>query len=395
MTHHRVGQCGATTLLVVTVLVTLAAVSAAMGVRSLWLERLGSDNRAQALQARMAAESALARAAAALQKAAQQDDLASFWQHARAADCPASHPAPGWECRRLDWPAHQGVDLGSEVAEGWFLQALALRHLTRSPHVVEVIASARQGPVLAQVGQSLYQPALAPLPPDRPPDGPTDWSPEWPAQPTSPRPATGGATSANSGCMLPAWRQALGPQTEAALRQLSDSQARAGLDDGSNPARTVYWVDSPQPWTLSLGQPGRPVLLVFSRQACAGVCPRLTASAHVHGTVVFDAGCAPAALPRGAAGQIDGQVSGQVLGPPVGRTDPAGDASLPATSAASAASATSAASDAPAGAIGSSGKGRITPTPYARDALALRWPQGMDATQVQWVAGSWSLQAAP
>ena len=192
--------------------------------------------------------------------------------------------------------------------------------------------------------------------------------------------------------MLPAWHQALGPQTEAALRHLSDSQARAGLDEGSTPARTVYWVDSPLPWTQSLGQPGRPVLLVFSRQACEGTCPRLTASAHVHGTVVFDAGCAPAALPQGAAGQIDGEVSGRVLGPSVGETAPARDASL---SAATDASATSAASEAPASALNSPDKGRITPTPYARDALALRWPQDMDTTRVQWVAGSWHLQAAP
>lgn len=372
------GQRGATTLLVVTVLVTLAAVSAAMGARSLWFERLGSDNRVQALQARLAAESALARAAAVLQQAAQQGDLSPFWQDARAAHCPASHPPPGWECRRLDWPARQSGPASPGEPEAWDLQVLALRHLTRSPHVVELTASARLGPMQAQVGQSLYQPALAPL------------SPELPAQLSSQSTAAGPTTGA--GCQAPAWRQALGAQTESALRQLSDSQARAGLDEWSSPARTVYWVDSPQTWTQSLGQPARPVLLVFSRQACAGVCPRLAASAHVHGTVVFDAGCAPAALPRGAAGQIDGLVSGLVLGPPASAPPPGDDASrttaVPGTAA-------SAGSEASHPGTGTPGGGRITPTPYARDALAMRWPQGMDATRVQWVAGSWFVQAMP
>lgn len=333
----RYRQCGASTLLAVTALVTLAAVSAAMGVRSLWLERLGSDNRALALQARLAAESALARAASQLQQAARQGDLGRFWSPARASDCPASHPPPGWECRRLDWPE---VRLGGR-AEPWQLQALAVRHLTRSPHVVELMASARQGVALAQVGHSLYQPALAPLPAG----------------------AVGTPGPADASCAQPAWVSALGAQTEAALRQLSDSQARAGLDAHSTPPRSIYWVDSPQPWHESLGQPGQAVLLVFSRQACAGLCPRLLAGTQVHGTVVFDAGCNTAALPLGAPGQIEGQVSGLLLGPPA------------------------------AAVVADPGAGtRITPNAEARQALDLHWPEGIDAREVQWVAGSWHMR---
>lgn len=338
----RQAQRGVSTLLAVTALVTLAAVSAAVGVRALWLERLGSDNRALALQARLAAESALARAAAQLQQAARQGDPGRFWTPARATDCPASHPPPGWECRRLEWPDVR--EAGN--AEPWQLQVLAMRHLTRSPHVVELIASARQGPALAQVGHSLYQPAVAPLPAGA---------------------AALDITSApaSASCEQPAWTTALGAQTEAALRQLSDSQARAGLNAHSSPARSVYWVDSAQPWTQSLGQPDQAVLLVFSRQACAGVCPRLVAGVQVHGTVVFDAGCNAAALPRGAPGQIEGQVSGLVLGP---------------------------SASAAAGTEDPSAGGRITPSGNARQPLDLRWPEGMEAREVQWVAGSWHVR---
>jgi hypothetical protein len=338
-------QQGATTLLTVTVLVMLAAISAAMGSRSLWLERLASDNRGQALQARLAAESALARAAAALQQAAQAGDLSLFWQDARPADCPPGHPAPGWECRRLDWPAS---DHKAGSAEAWHLQTLALRHLTHSPHVVELQARAWQGSMQTLVRQSLYQPALAPLPAT------------VAAGMATPLAGAEAAPAGSAACEAPAWRAALGAQHETALRQLSAHQARAGLDEGSTPPRTVYWVDNPQAWTQSLGDPARPVLLVFSRLACAGVCPRLAAGTQVHGTVVFDAGCHADALPAGAAGQIDGQVNGLVLGP-----------DGPATGA------------------------RITPDPRARDALAQRWPQGMDTTQVQWVAGSWWMETGP
>lgn len=338
------GQRGATALLTVTVLVLLAGISAAMTTRSLWLERLGSDNRAQALQARLAAESALARAVSQVQQAAQAGDLDLFWQQSQADDCPASHPAPGWECRRLDWPASPGSIQG---AAAWHLQALALRHLTQSPHVVLLQARAWQGAAAVQLGQSLYQPALAPVPQSLPV-----------ALAAS---AAASGADGSSACEVPAWTAALGAQTERALRQLSQRQARAGLDEHSMPARTIYWVDSAQPWVHSLGQPTRPVLLVFSRQACALACPRLAAGTQVHGTVVFDAGCNADALPAGAAGQIDGEVIGLVLGP----------------------SGPAAASE------------RIVPSSNARDALALRWPQGMDSTQVQWVAGSWWVEAAP
>ena len=311
---------GAVTLLTVAVLVTLATLAVALGARSLWFERLSGDNRRQALQARLAAETGVARAAAALQAAAQTEGLGGFWSTATASACPPERPAPGWECRQWLWEAEPG---------GWTIEARAMRHLTRSPHVVELEGTARLGPASARVGHSLYQPALLPLPDAA---------------------AAGGAAG---DCNMPAWQGALGAQSEAALRLASDSQSRAGLHPGSSPPRTVYWVDSPADWHQSLGTPASPVLLVFSRQSCSVRCPRIGSGVEIHGTVVLDAGCEAARLKQWTAGRLHGQLL------------------------------------APAGLLDLAAGSLIVPTTLADQALRLPWPRGMDARQVQWLAGSW------
>lgn len=398
-------QRGAAALLTVTVLVILAAAGAGLAARSLWLDRLGADSRLQAQQARLAAESALAQAAARLQQAVLSGQLPAYWAQASAAPCPASHPPAGWQCLRQDWQEAAG-----DGRAPWQLQTTMLRHLTRSPQVVEILASAQRadgsGRTRAAVRQSLYQPALLPLPADAPgaallvrgcvreavagstqlcgqPDqapactgpglSPAVQSLGLPAGETlaegerclqlSPASLPGGsallmpqAGTPAPDCSEPAWSSVLGPQTEDALRLASDSQARAGLHDGSTPTRTVYWVDSPLDWQQSLGSPSAPVLLVFSAQACAQRCPRLGAGVEIHGTVVLEAGCERQRLQGWSAGRVYGQV---VAG-----------ASIEGLAAGS----------------------TIVATAYARDALRLRWPMGMDARQLQWVAGSWSLE---
>jgi hypothetical protein len=319
-TGHSPVQRGASTLLLVTMLVTLATLAIATGTRSLWLERLSTDNRVQALQARMAAETGMARVAAQLQAAVQADGLAAFWSLAMADACGPDRAMPGWECRRWVWAAEPG---------GWTIEGRALRHVTRSPHVVEVEGVARHGAASARVGHSLYQPALLPLPDASVP------------------------TRSASDCNLPAWQGALGAQSEAALRLASDSQARAGLHPGSSPARTVYWVDSPADWHQSLGTPDSPVLLVFSRQACTVRCPRIGSAVEIHGTVVLDAGCDAGRLKQWTSGTLHGQLL------------------------------------APAALLDLAEGSLIVPTLVADQALRLPWPQGMDARHVQWLGGSW------
>ena len=401
--HHT--QRGASALLTVTVLVVLAAAGAAMAARSLWLDRLSGDSRLQAQQARLAAESALAQAAAQLQQATLSAQWPAYWAQASGAQCPTSHPPPGWQCRQHTW-----LEPAGDGRTDWQLQATVVRHLTRSPHVVEVLASAQRmdgsARTRAAVRQSLYQPALLPLPAEAPAAallvrgcvreavagstrlcGLSDMAaacsspglspavqslglPAGEALPEGARclqlaPASlpgGGAllmptpeTSAID-CSQPAWQTVLGPQTADALRMASDSQARAGLHPTSTPARNVYWVDSPLDWQQSLGQPGAPVLLVFSAEACAQRCPRLGAGVEIHGTVVLEAGCDRRRLQDWSAGRVYGQV---VAGASI-------DGLAPGST--------------------------IIATPYARDALRLRWPAGIDARQLQWVAGSWSLE---
>jgi len=330
------GQRGAAALLTVTVLVVLASAGAALAARSLWLDRLSADSRLQAQQARLAAESALAQAAAVLQQVAQQQRLSSFWSTASGAQCPATHPPPAWQCLQQRWQQASG-----DGRPAWQLQATYARHLTRSPHVVQVLASASRADAStrASLSHSLYQPALLPLPLQAP--GAVLPVPQaWITPPD---------------CALPAWQAVLGPQTEDALRLASESQASAGLHGGSTPARTVYWVDSPLDWPQSLGRPTAPVLLVFSRQACAQRCPRLGSNVEIHGTVVLDAGCERQRLQGWSAGRVYGQV---VASAPID---------------------------------GLSTTGTITAAAYAHDALRMRWPLGIDAREVQWVAGGWSL----
>lgn len=400
--HHS--QRGAAALLTVTVLVILAAAGAGLAARSLWLDRLGADSRLQAQQARLAAESALAQAAARLQQTTLSGQLAAYWSQASGTQCPATHPPPGWQCLQQVWQeaAHDG-------RSPWQLQVTMLRHLTRSPHVVDIRASAQRADGSARsraaVRQSLYQPALLPLPADAPgaallvrgcvreamegssrlcgrvDTGPVCSNPGLTAAVQSlglpagetvaegerclhlaPASLPGGsallmpqAGTPAPDCDQPAWQAVLGPQTEDALRLASDSQARAGLHHASTPARTVYWIDSPLDWLQSLGSPGAPVLLVFSAQACAQRCPRLAPGVEIHGTVVLEAGCDRRRLQDWSAGHVYGQV---VAG-----------ASIDGLAAGS----------------------TVVATAYAHDALRLRWPEGIDARQLQWVAGSWSL----
>lgn len=107
-------------------------------------------------------------------------------------------------------------------------------------------------------------------------------------------------------CTREVWRNLFGQTQAGQLQAWSDAQARSGLHASSVPTRSIYWIDSPADWGLSLGSPEAPVLLVFSAQACATRCPRLLAGVQIHGTVYLDAGCDDRKLQGWQGARIDG-----------------------------------------------------------------------------------------
>jgi hypothetical protein len=146
----------------------------------------------------------------------------------------------------------------------------------------------------------------------------------------------------------------LGDLSADQLRAWSLAQERQGLHALSQPPRTIYWIDSPTPWSQSLGTAQMPVLLVFSATACTPACPAMVSGVHIHGTVVLDTQCQDARARGWRPGLIDGQLVINSGWP-----------------------------DAPSAP-------QVVAKAYARKAYLLAWPQGMDARQVQGISGSWS-----
>lgn len=328
------GMQGAVTLLTVTAMVVLAAAAGAYSARSTWLDQLSARHLHEGQQARLAAEAALAWGAERLHQAYNSETGDDFWSQAQTADCPAGHDAPAWQCVQMPVPVSANVP----ERDRWQLQLTVLRHLTLSPHVVELQAQAVKAAAQARLRRSVYIPAWAPLPPV-----------------TEAARVSGSATALQTTpCPRKAWQQALGGVTPAQVKSWSLAQERNGLTASSQPARSVYWIDSAQDWSQSLGQPQAPVLLVFSETACTSRCPRLLPGVQVHGTVVLAAACQDARVQDWSTGSVSGQLVAEA----------------------------SAAAVQPLG--------QISATAYARLAFDLPWPDGLDASRVQWVAGSYS-----
>jgi hypothetical protein len=251
-------------------------------------------------------------------------------------------------------------------------QVLAVRDLIRSPHVAQLLASAslKDGTSRAQVQAQVFIPTVAPAP----------------AQPntaavvlhgcalgdtsvTQMAASSGTANTGASACPTPtptptpmpspstctptAWTSVLGEITPDQIRAWSEAQSRNGLSALSQPARSVYWVDSPVTWSQSLGSSEAPVLLVFSDQACAQRCPSMAAGVRVVGTVVLQTQCQEDRARAWHAGHIEGQL---VVA-----------SGLPELQAGS----------------------RIEARELAQAPYRLPRPEGMDARQVQRVPGSW------
>ena len=394
---------GTITLMVVITLVLIAALTSFYSTQSVFIDRLAGNAQVQTTQARLAAEAALAWAQAEIQRLSQTASAHSFWTTTVATSCPASHIGPHWQCVRMQPPPLPG-------SESTSAEVVAIRDVVNSPHVTELLARSTlaDGHGRAQVGQSLYSPTVSPPPQtihaaalllngcSQPAAGaqpavcPLSASGQA-CQDTATGPAMeslwladtdqngqvsaaehqsclawgaahlpgGGAVLGPSialprlPCHLAVWQKVLGDITTEQVQAWSQAQERQGLNSQSQPPRTVYWVDSPLPWSHSVGTPQAPVLMVFSEAACTPRCPSMANGVHIHGTVVLDTQCQDDKARGWRAGLIEGQLVINSGWP-----------------------------DAPS-------DSRVWARPYAHMAYQLTWPSGIDARQVQRINGSW------
>lgn len=403
MTRHRNvrPQSGAITLLVTIGLVILASLTSFYSARSVLMDQLASQNHARADQTRLAAEAALASAQSLLNAAPTQDLLNN------QANCPKGLSGPQWQCSPLALPPHPALPAVQ-------LSAIAVRDLLLSPHVITLHASARIAGQHSQalVRESVFAPTVAPAPSLAAPaalvlngcvneaaaanlrvcplTNPgqactssaqgsavlTHWVADTNrngsistteknaclALSASSLPGGGSKTgpssaSVRSPCTRAAWRSVLGDISDAQLQAWSTAQERNGLTAQSTPPRTIYWIDSPADWQRDVGTKDHPALLVFSAQACAQRCPRIDAGVRIHGSVLIDSGCNDDKMRGWQAGIIEGQLVVE-SGLPEWRS------------------------------------GAVLARPDGRDAYILNWPQGIDATRLQRIHGSWS-EGAP
>ena len=404
MKPRHQAQCGAITLLMTISLVMLASLAGFYSTRSVLTDRLASNNQHHATQARLAAEATLAWARAELARQyTENPDTALFGQSAAQLPCPAGHSGPQWQCSALTPPAHPGMpDTATQI--------LVVRDLVNSPHVAELFATAVlvDANSRAQVRASIFIPSLAPAPnepstaalvvngcttpaagssvtvcpltqtgiacsgaasgdavhsvwlPDQNGNGVVSLAERLSCLAFLPAhlPGGGGLTGPaealpRASCQELSWKKVLGDITPAQVKAWSTAQERNGLHAQSQPRRNVYWVESPTTWTQSLGTVEEPVLLVFSAAACALRCPDMSSDVQILGAVVLQTQCSDDKARAWQAGHIEGQL---VV-----------ESGLPDLQSGS----------------------HIEARTFTRPAYRLDWPPGMNASQVQRIAGSW------
>ena len=358
-------QGGAISLLVAISLGLLASLASFYSARSVLVDRLASHNQRQAAQARLAAEAALAWARADLQRQYAGGPTPAIWGAAPSTTpCPAPHSGPRWQCVAMQPPAHPGLPDA-------VVQVMAVRDLISSPHVAQLLASAslKDGTSRAQLQAQVFIPTIAPAP--SPPNTAavvlnacalaannganiaSTSGTSGTAINVCPNSSSTSTNNTPGTCTPSAWTSVLGDITPEQIRAWSEAQAHNGLSALSQPARSVYWVDSPATWSQSLGTPEAPVLLVFSGQACAQRCPSLAPGVRVVGTVVLQTQCQDDKARAWHAGHIEGQL---VV-----------ESGLPELQSGS----------------------RIEARELTASPHRLPWPPGIDARQVQRVPGSW------
>lgn len=382
---------GAITLLMVTVLVILASMTGLFTARSVLSERWGNNNSLWAAQAQLTAQAALETALAQI----EHNFANSLWSGHDPTQCLPGYKGLEWQC--------QGLSLDPWDTQGHTVQVRVMRDLVKAPHVALVHAKAQHAGQrsAAQAQQSLYLPLTGPIGsaskitplltqgcvseavkgstrlcaspnancsgtalqslyvPDVDGNGLISAAEQQACIRVDTVSLQGGAVVTPSQateapnpmtCNSPVWSSLFGSTTTTQIQAISAAQALKGLSASTQPARSVYWVDSPAEWTQNVGTTAAPVLLVFSAAACASQCPRI--SAQVVGTVYLDTQCQDS-----RAAQWRGQVQGQVA--------------------------------APSGLLDLQPGSDLSWLSNHRQAFDWPWPLQIDATRVQRVRGSW------
>jgi len=397
---------GAITLLMVTLLVLLASMVGLFTARAVWTERLASNHSVWNAQAQYTAEAALETALAVLELTLS-DPANTLWNSHESNQCTTGFTGIEWQCRGLS------LDSGWDT-QGHKVQVHVMRDVVHAPHVAVVLAEARHAAnhAAAQVQQSLYMPTVAPagasnkaaplltqgcvseatsgstrfcapdasqgscsgsgqnvgtaihslFAPDTDGDGLISPAEQQACMNVSAASLQGGGgvtptnalpTPNPANCGTAVWASVFGATTPAQIQALSQAQALKGLSASTSPPRSVYWIDSPNEWSQSLGSTSAPVLLVFSATACASQCPRISPSAKIVGTVFLDTQCQDSRAALWHSGTVMGQVA-----------LPSGLPNLQAGS-------------------------QLQWLANHRQAFDWPWPSGIDAQRVQRVRGSW------
>lgn len=350
----------------VTLLVLLASTVGLFTARLVWTERLASNHSLWKAQAQYTAEAALETALTLLDRTLR-DPATVFWSQHEASQCANGFTGIEWQCRSLNLDA--GLD-STWDSHGHSVQVHVMRDVVRAPHVAVVLAEARHNTnhAAAQVQQSLYMPVLAPMDlplkiaplvtqgcvseaspgstrfcapnanqgscggsgqnvgnaiqslftPDTDGNGLISPAEQQACGNVSAVSLQGGAwvapatllpTPTPANCGTGVWRSVFGATTPEQIQAVSQAQALKGLNTSSNPPRSVYWIDSPNPWTQSLGSATAPVLLVFSATACTSQCPRISPSSQIVGTVFLDSQCQDSRAALWHSGTVLGQVA--------------------------------------------------------------------------------------
>jgi Tfp pilus assembly protein PilX len=396
----RAKNSGAITLMMAMGLVLLAALASYYSSRSVLMDQLAGQNHLQAQRSQMAAQSALAWAQTDISMRSGQ------WNQvfATTSSCPADSTTPQWQCAALPVPSHPEIPDHLNTVN-------LVRDLIMSPHVVQIRAQSSSSSRTSQasVRESLFIPTLAPAPNDAPlaglvingclseatganiqvcpltsskgeicvdtaaasavqtfyvadtnRNGSISTAEKTACMALSNKSLPGGGSrsgpntaTSRTPCNKAAWRSVLGDISAQQLQAWSAAQEANVLSAWSTPQRTVYWIDSPTDWSWSVGSAEVPAVLIFSSQACAVRCPRISPNAHIHGSVILDAGCDDEKMRGWQTGWIEGQL---VV-----------ESGIPDWQ-----------------------SGKVWARNYGRNAYILNWPEGINATKVQRINGSWS-----
>lgn len=295
-------QQGLATLWACTLLILLTGLWGWLGLQAVNAESTRGSQQMHAAQALANAEANLETAVAHLAQVYGSQAIAAdlhIWSSASADICPADKSPPQWQCAR--WaPDHL---LRPEWTDSEKIFVRLVRDVRNAPHRIQVSVDATLNNLQpgagsrATVQQSLYVPISTSL------RNNTDAG-----QLTSLVLNEQALTEAKPHCNTQAWQTVFGQLSPQQLEHLSYLQSRNGLSSTTLPTRTVYWIDSPEVWTQSLGTLTSPVVLVFSEAACALRCPSLASHTQVVGTVFFQNQCKEHNMQNWQAGSILGRL---------------------------------------------------------------------------------------